>query len=210
MTMRATATKIARAAALLGTTVLAAGARAEESRFLAGVEAGTFEPTGFADSYDAVYGESLTPIGLRLEWAFHRSFALAMSGTFMSAEGEQVAILPGEEPVPTGIATDLDLDFWHLTLAWRLHPEGPWSGYLGAGPSWAKFSEQSEFGDASSDKVGGHAAAGIRRSFGRVVVGAEALYATIPDSIGETGAAAAFGEDDVGGLAATLLVGYAF
>jgi hypothetical protein len=208
--MRSTATKRPRAATLLLATCLAAGARADESRFLAGIQAGVFEPTGFADSYDAVYGDSLTPIGARFEWAFHQSFALALSGNFMSSEGEQVAILPGEEPVPTGIATDLDLDFWHLTFAWRIHPEGPWSGYLGAGASWAKFGEQSELGEISSDTVGGHAAAGIRRSFGRVVVGAEALYATIPDSIGEAGAAAAFGEDDVGGLAATLLVGYAF
>lgn len=56
----------------------------------------------------------------------------------------------------------------------------------------------------------GHAAAGIRRSFGRFVLGAQALYAVVPDLVGQGGAAAAFGEDDGGGLAATLLLGYAF
>ena len=42
------------------------------------------------------------------------------------------------------------------------------------------------------------------------MVGLEGLYSTVPDAIGESGAAAAFGEDDLGGLAAKLLLGYAF
>ena len=183
---------------------------AQDERFLVGLEVGLFEPMGFSDSYDAVYGDSLVPVGGRFEWAIAPAFGLALSGTFMSSDGEQVAILPDEGIVPTGISTSLDLTYLHLTAAWRLHPEGPWSGYLGAGPTWAKFEESSEFETTSRSHVGGHAAAGIRRSFGRFVLGAEALYAIVPDLVGAAGAAQAFGEDDGGGLAATLLLGYAF
>jgi Outer membrane protein beta-barrel domain len=199
--------------AFLLTALLAAGstsARAQEGKFLVGLEVGLFEPLGFYDSYDAVYGDSLAPVGARFEWAILPRFAVAISGTAMSSDGEQVAILPGEPPVPTGIETSFDLTYLHLTAAWRIHPEGPWSGYVGGGPTWASFEESSEFEAFSESNVGGHVAAGIRRSFGRFVLGAEALYATIPDAIGEAGAAAAFGEDDAGGLAATLLLGYAF
>ena len=188
----------------------AGAARAEGERFLAGAEVGVFEPGGFSDSYDAVYGDSLLPIGARFEWAFHPRFAVALSTAFMSASGEQVVILPGEGTVGTGIETDLDLNPWNLTFAWRIHPEGPWSGYLGLGPTWMRYSEQSEFEELSSDTVGGHAAAGLRRSFGRLVMGLEAQYSSIPDAFGEGGAAAAFGEDDLGGITAKLLVGYAF
>ena len=197
----------------LALAALAAAARpaiAQEERFLAGLEVGLFEPMGFSNSYDAVYGDSLVPVGARFEWAVAEPFALALSGTFMSTDGEQVAIVPDVGVVPTGISTSLDVAYFHLTAAWRIHPEGPWSGYLGAGPTWAKFEESNEFESLSRSKVGGHAAAGIRRSFGRFVLGAEALYAIVPDLVGAAGATAVFNEDDGGGFAATLLLGYAF
>ena len=196
--------------AVLSATFFNTGASAQEERFLIGIEAGIFEPLGFADADDAVYGDSLVPLGVRLEWAMAPRFALALSGTWMSTDGEQVAVLPGEGVVPTGVGTALDLASFHLTAAWRIHPEGPWSGYLGAGPTWAKLEESSEFEESSESRVGGHVAGGIRRSFGGFTLGAEALYAVVPDLVGEGGAAAAFGEDDGGGLAATLLLGYAF
>jgi hypothetical protein len=185
-------------------------ATAEGERFLVGLEGGLFEPEGFSESYDAVYGDTLTPLGARFEWAVVPRFALALSTSFVSTDGEQVAILPGEGPVPTGIETELELNPWHLTAAYRIHPEGPWSGYVGGGLTLLRFDEANEFEETSGSELGYHAAAGVRRAFGRFVVGLEGLYSTVPDAIGESGAAAAFGEDDLGGLAAKLLLGYAF
>ena len=194
-------------------TTVAGGAgrvRADEGRFLIAVQAGSFDPTGFADSYDAVYGDALVPVGGRFEWALHPRLALALSSTVVSASGEQIAILPGEPPQPTGIGTRIELNPWHLTLSWRIHPEGPWSGTVGLGPTLVRYSEKSEFEELSSDEVGGHASASVRRAFGRFVVGAELLYASIPDALGEGGAAALFDESDLGGITGSILFGYTF
>jgi len=206
---RTTPRKVAVALLLAAACGLAPGL-AQEERFFVGAQVGVFEPLGFADSYDAVYGESLMPIGVRFEWAITERFALALQTSLLEADGELVAIVPGSGTFPTGIPTELELNPWHLTAAWRFHPEGPWSGYLGAGPTLVRFSESNEFEDLSSDGFGGHAAAGIRRAFGRWAIGAEALYAVAPDTFEEAGAAGAFGEDDAGGLTAQLLVGYSF
>ncbi len=195
---------------VLAVLASAAPTLAEGKRFLIGIEGGFFEPSGFSASYDAVYGETLVPLGARIEWAFRPRFAVALATSFTSANGELVAVLPGEEPVSTGIATELELNPWQLTFAWRIDPEGPWSGFVGLGPTWMRFQESNEFEKSSVDAIGAHLAAGLRRSFGRIVVGAEVDYSTIPDAIGESGAAAAFGEDDLGGVTAKLLVGYAF
>lgn len=183
---------------------------ADDSRFLIGAEAGIFEPSGFADSYDAVYGDSLAPLGARFEWNLHPRFALSLSTTFVSSTGELVAILPGEPPQPTGIESKIELNPWHLTAAWRIHPDGPWSGYVGIGPTFLRYSEKNEFDDLAEDKVGAHLSVGLRRSFGRFVIGAEALYSSVTGIIGDAGAAAAFGEDDLGGITGTVLLGYAF
>lgn len=183
---------------------------AEGERFLVGLEAGPFEPEGFADSYDAVYGESLNPIGARFEWNVRPRFLLALSASLVSADGEQVVILDGEGPVSTGVPTELELQPWHLTAAFRIHPEGPWSGYVGGGPTLLRFDESSEFERDSGTELGYHVAGGVRRSFGRFVVGVGALYSSIPDAVGEGGISAELGEDDLGGLATMLLLGYAF
>jgi hypothetical protein len=203
----------AAALGLLGALAAVGPICAQEPRFLVGFQAGIFEPEGFSDSYDAVYGESLQPLGLRFEWAITERFALHLQSHLMSADGEQVAIVPGTGIVPTGIETELELNPWHLTAAWRIHPEGPWSGHVGIGPTLVRAKESNEFGEVSMSGFGGHLAAGIRRAFGAsgaFVVGAEGIYATAPSTFEDAGAAGFFDEDDGGGLTAQLLVGYAF
>lgn len=198
------------AGALLAGLCSVSAALAEEGRFLVGLQFGTFEPVGFSDSYDAVYGESLTPLGARFEWMFSDRFALHLQTSFIQADGELVAIVPGEGIFPTGVPTELELNPWHLTVAWRIHPEGPWSGHLGAGITLVRFQESNELEDLSASGIGGHVAAGVRRALGRWAVGAEALYSLAPDTIEQAGAAGLFNEDDAGGLSAHLLVGYSF
>jgi hypothetical protein len=198
------------AGALLAALLALSPAAAQDGRFLVGLQAGVFEPAGFADSYDAVYGETMVPLGLRFEWALGERFALHLQTSFGKADGELVAIVPGVGNVPTGVPTELELNAWHLTAAWRIHPEGPWSGHLGVGPTLVLFDESNELEDVSSDGFGGHAAAGVRRAFGRWAVGAEAIYSLAPDTIGEEGAGGSFDEDDAGGLTAQLFVGYSF
>jgi hypothetical protein len=189
----------------------ASAGRAQESRFFVGLQAGVFEPYGFADSYDAVYGETMVPLGLRFEWAFTERFALHLQTSFGQVDGELVAIVPGVGNVPTGVPTELELNAWHLTAAWRLHPEGPWSGHLGAGPTLVRFGESNELEEISSDGFGGHLAAGVRRALGDWAIGAEAVYSVVPDTFEEEeGVAGFFDEDDAGGLTAQLVVGYSF
>ena len=72
----------------------------ETRRFSVGLRAGAFEPLAFADSYDAIYGESLVPFGARFEFRPRRTpyarpkWFLALTTDFVSADGERVAFVP--------------------------------------------------------------------------------------------------------------------
>jgi hypothetical protein len=188
---------------------LAGPAVGQAPRFYGGFSAGIFEPLGFADSYDAVYGETLTPLGADLEARLGERWFVGLSTEWMGADGEQVALVP--EPVPTGIATELELNPWHLTFGWIAGSDDGWSFRLGGGATYLVWKESSESAESSGSDPGAHLSLALRRALGRFRLGARARYSTIPDALDEEGgAAAAFGEDDLGGLSLALTAGWAF
>lgn len=186
----------------------------EVRRLSLGVRVGVFEPLAFADAYDAVYGDALTPIGARFEFRPRRApyarpkWFLALSTDFAASDGEAVALVP--EPVPTGIATTLELNPWHLTSGWLFRPATRFHPYLGAGVTALRWKEEDEFESVSATDVGAHAVAGLRwRAFDLpLAIDGELLYYLVPGVFDEAGAAAVFGEKDLGGLQAALTVSW--
>ena len=195
------------AAIVLATLLTAAEARAETSFHLA-ARVGLFDPTGAADTFDAVYGgDRFTLVGLQAEVRFARGWYLALAAERGALDGELVAILPGGEVVPTGTPTEMTLTPVHLTVGWAFRPGARWGAFVGGGPTLLDWEEENAVAPVSGSDAGVHAVGGLRWSAGRWEVGAELRYSAVPDALGEGGVSAAFGEDDLGGVAVGLLAG---
>ncbi|HEX2251732.1 MAG TPA: hypothetical protein VHQ65_00520 [Thermoanaerobaculia bacterium] len=169
-----------------------------------GARLGAFDMVNAADSYDAVFGEPMPQIGLAAEVDFRHRWRLALSIDYGTVDGEQVIL--ADPPLGTGIDEELTLVPVHLTLAWRLRPRARWGGYVGAGPSFLSWKDESELGTNSGTDFGASLAAGLRRTkpASPWAWGAELRWSTFPNALPDTGTAGAFGEDDPGGLAITV------
>jgi hypothetical protein len=93
-----------------------------------------------------------------------------------------------------------------LSAGWRFaNPRRTVTPYLGGGMAWHKYRETSEFADAGEDaeftKTGFQLLGGAEWRVGRWLgIAGEAGWMSVPDAFTEpSGAAAAFGEDDLGG-----------
>lgn len=171
-----------------------------------GLRAGAFEPTA-SDTYDTLWGGTMVQLGVQAEARFDRGWFLALSVDRGEADGELVAPGPGG-PIPTGEPTTLTLMPIHLTVGGIARRDRPWSVYYGAGPSLLQWEDDNAIAPEDRSDNGFHAVAGLRRSFARAAVAAEARWSSIPDALGEGGVSAAFGEDDLGGLALGVVLSF--
>jgi hypothetical protein len=96
---------------------------------------------------------------------------------------------------------------YRFTTGRRLFP------YLAVGGGVTLFRERSTIGSetetVTSSKATGLAAGGVDFVAGRLTLGLEASWSTVPDSLGVGGVSAIYGEDDIGGFAMVFKVGYA-
>jgi hypothetical protein len=171
-----------------------------------GVRVSSFDMTQSPDSYDAVYGSSMTLVGVAVEWHPRPRWFLALSADTGDIGGEQVVFLPA--PTPSGVATTLKLTPVHISFGRHFRAGEAWSFLLGVGPSQVSWEESSEFGRRSGNDTGLHLRSAVRRAFGPWELDLELLYSTIPDAFADGGAAAILGEGDIGGLALSLGFGY--
>jgi hypothetical protein len=171
-----------------------------------GLRAGTFEPTA-SETYDTLWGETMVQLGVQAEARFERGWFVALSVDRGEADGELVAPGPGG-PIPTGEPTTLTLTPIHLTVGGIARRDRPWSFYFGGGPSLLQWEDDNAIAPEDRSDNGFHAVIGLRRSFARAGVAAEARWSTIPDALGEGGVSAAFDEDDLGGLALNLVLSF--
>lgn len=193
------------AAAALAVAWLAA-APAGAGGWFVGAEAGDFDPSGFSQAYDAVYGESLTPVGLRVEWSAERWF-VALSAARMEADGERVVLVP--QPAGTGVATTLELEPARLSVAYRFRPRRTWRPYAGAGLSSLEVREETRFEEFSDRTSGLHVLGGVSWQRRALRAGAELVVSTI-DAGDAAGLLDQFGEDDLGGRTLSLYLGWSF
>ncbi len=159
-----------------------------------------------AQSFDAVLGSSTgvtfggggqvtIPGGLYVEaiaWKF-------------SDRGERVFVGPDEKVFSLGIPTRVTLTPLELTGGYRFRNVSRHVvPYGGGGVSWYRYQETADFSGSSDDVddrfTGFHVLGGVEyRAHRWVGVLGEVGWSSVPDALGAAGAAAAFGEDDLGG-----------
>jgi len=121
-------------------------------------------------------------------------------------DGERVAVANGQA-FPIGIDTTISIVPIEVSAGWRFaNPRRTVIPYLGGGIGWHRYKETSEFAttdeDAQFTKTGFQLLGGAEWRASRWLgVAGEAAWMSVPNAFGggTTSAAAAFGEDDLGG-----------
>jgi opacity protein-like surface antigen len=121
-------------------------------------------------------------------------------------DGERVAVANGQA-FPIGIDTTISIVPIEVSAGWRFaNPRRTVIPYVGGGIGWHRYKETSEFAttdeDAQFTKTGFQLLGGAEWRASRWLgVAGEAAWMSVPNAFGggTTSAAAAFGEDDLGG-----------
>ena len=91
-------------------------------------------------------------------------------------------------------------------VGWRFLPDSQFVPYVALGAGATSFSEKSIVGGIedppaqSQSKFSGHFIAGVEWGRGKLRVGAEFMYTTVPNTIGVGNVSKIYGESDVGGM----------
>lgn len=156
------------------------------------------------NSYDAVFGGTMTRYGAQIEFRPRAHFLLSLAAETGSKTGERV--LPTRPPISTGVSEKLTLSPVHLSAAWVFHPEAQVSWYAGAGPTFLNWKDESAGESNSGSNTGAHIVGGVRwQSSGRWSLGGEARYSTVPNAVGDAGISKFYNEDDLGGFSISLM-----
>lgn len=169
------------------------------------VEAGARTFTA-SQSFDAVLGSHAGPVfGGGAQVVIGRNLFVSFDVSRFQKDGERV-VVAGDEAFPIGLDTTISIVPIEVSAGWRF-TDGRRTviPYLGAGLGWHKYKETSEFADADEDvqftKTGFQVLGGAEWRASRWLgVAGEAAWMSVPNAFtSATGAAAAFGEDDLGG-----------
>jgi opacity protein-like surface antigen len=172
--------------------------------------------TSASDSAKAVFDGSSSGASFGGGIRYDFGFGLSVGGfvRYFKKDGERVFVAsPGGEVFRLGHPLSLRLIPVHGALDWRFG-RGSLRPYLGAGAGFTSFREESTVGgvteSASETKFSAHALGGVELGSGSLRVAAEAMWTTVPDSLGVGGVSRVYGETDVGGLSLVGKVVFAF
>ncbi len=160
-----------------------------------------------ADSFDVILGSPSGAIfggGARI--------GLPLGGLFVDVgawrfrgEGERAFVFEGEE-FPLGIPVEVGVTPLEVSAGWqfRLRRTPKLRPYVGGGFSSYRYTETSASATDAEDvdaRFGGyHVLGGAEYRIAQFVsLSGEAVWATVPDALGESGVSAAFDETDLGG-----------
>ena len=169
------------------------------------VEAGARTFTA-SQSFDAVLGSHAGPLfGAGAEAIVRRNLFISFGVSRFKKDGERV-VVAGGEAFPNGIATTISIVPIEVSAGWRF-TDGRRTliPYLGGGIGWHKYKETADFSDTNEDvqltKMGYQLLGGAEWRASRWLgVAGEAAWMGVPSAFtASTGAAAAFGESDLGG-----------
>ena len=179
-------------------------APARPMRWDVGVRLSSLVAINAKDSYDAVFGGTMMRYGAQIEFRPAAHFLLSLAGETGSKTGERV--LPTKPPIRTGVPEKLTLTPIHLSVAWIFHPEANVNWYAGAGPTFLSWKDSSGADHNSGSDTGMHLVGGVRwQSAGRLSVGGEVRYSTVPNAVGNAGITKLYNEDDLGGISISLI-----
>ena len=160
-----------------------------------------------SQSFDAVLGSHAGIVfGAGAEALFGRNLFVSYDVSRFQQDGERVVVANGEA-FPIGIDTTISIVPIEVSAGWRFtKPRRTVIPYLGGGLGWHRYKETSEFATADEDvqftKMGFQLLGGAEWRASRWLgVAGEAAWMSVPNAFdgGATSAAAAFGEDNLGG-----------
>lgn len=192
-------------AALAGSiATLAASPASAQVRVRGVVEAGGRTFTA-SQSFEAVLGSKSGPLfGAGAQVVAGRNLFFSFDVTKFQKDGERVVVANGEA-FPNGIATTISVTPIEISAGWRFDDgQRTVIPYLGGGLGWHRYKETTELAadlDVDFTKMGFQFIGGAEWRAARWIgVAGEAGWMAVPDAFtASTGAAAAFGEDDLGG-----------
>jgi hypothetical protein len=163
-----------------------------------------------ADTFKATLGSSTGVFfGGGGEVVLPQQWFIRVRVSHFGKSGERVFV-HDDEVFPLGIAMKVSMTPVEVTGGYRLAARGRTRNmvpYLGAGISWQKYTETSEFADTSENVderfTGFHALGGIEFRMSRLfALAGEAQWTAISDPFEQVSSAAdAFGESNLGGVA---------
>ena len=127
-----------------------------------------------------------------------------------SQEGTRVIVV-GDEAIPVGIATSIRMMPLEIAGGWQVG-RGRFVPYVGGGLLRLRYEETTDFdlpGDETSTTFNGSVLFGGVNLWlgGPLGVGAEVQHRHLIGAIGQAGASAAFGENDLGGVTLRVWIG---
>jgi len=158
-------------------------------------------------SFEAVLGSrSGVVFGGGADVLVGRNLFVSVGISRFQKDGERVAVANGEA-FPIGIDTTISIVPIEVSAGWRFtKPRRTVIPYLGGGLGWHRYKETSDFATSDEDvqftKTGFQLLGGAEWRASRWLgVAGEAAWMSVPNAFdgGATSAAAAFGEDDLGG-----------
>jgi hypothetical protein len=200
--------------AVLAVAVCAPGASAGET-FLT-IDGGWYDMTNARDSAHAIFGSSGGPvIGFAGEYGLNESFFIRAGARWFRREGERVFVESPEgevfrlgHPLTVRIVPAYAMVSYRFLAGARLRP------YIGLGGGIASYHEESDVAgeiiESSATKAMGMGVVGADYGRGTLRFGLEAGYSLVPNTIGESGVSAVYGEDDVGGFQAVGRISFVF
>lgn len=142
--------------------------------------------------------------GGALRYTFWRGLYVSAGARTFSKEGERVFVAGVSRPVQKlGFPLSLRLTPAFATVGYRFLDGRMVVPYAGVGGVLVSYKEESEVAgeafDADRSKAGFLGVVGVEVGRGKLRLGAEAGYSSVPDGIGLGGVSKVYGEDDLGG-----------
>ena len=199
--------RCARAVAAMAAVVSLAQAReAAAIDWAVGAEGGYFGMTNASRSAKAIFGGSSGggTYGGFLQVGVSQSFFISGHVRYFSRTGERVFVAdPGAQVFRLGHPLKIRLVPVYAMVGWRFMPTSRWSPYIALGAGSTSYREESNVAGVvdtmTKSKAAGHIALGVDFALGLASVGVEAMYSTVPNTIGDSGVSQVYGEKDVGG-----------
>lgn len=165
-----------------------------------------------AETFDAVLGDSRgQDFGGGVSLTQGPAY-IDITARRFSKSGQRVFVSDGGQVFPLGIATDVTMTPLEVAAGWRFRPRfGRLVPHLGVGYTRLRYEETSDFAD-EDDNVsawfnGFHVIGGVEvRATRWIGFGADVVWTSIPDGLGDGGASQAFGERNLGGTSVRLNV----
>ena len=194
-----------------------AAAPARAASFELVLDGGYHEMSNARRSAEAVFDGSAGGAtgGLSLRMDLGRAFFAELGGRYFQRTGERVFVAsPGSPVFRLGHPLEVRILPVHARIGYRFTPASRLQPWVAVGGGITSYKEESTVAGVSTSfdatKPSLALALGLDYRLGSFLVGAEAGYSFVPNTIGDVGVSKVYGEDDVGGLTVVGRLGFRF